>query len=118
MPRPVATPVFRIAAFGDGRVSHFAALAAALTTSISRGSLRCLSRYATGSALATAATSSSIDSCAKEFCSRSGERSGPVQNSDFTLCDSTRSLAIAPVPPRRPPTAPATYDGTALRLLA
>ena len=45
MPRPLATPVRLIAAFGDGRVSQFACLAAAVMTSFSRGSLRWRSRY-------------------------------------------------------------------------
>ena len=85
-------------------VAHpsFAAFAADLTHSARRGSLRCFSRNATGSAPTDDATSSMIDSCANEFCSRSGERSGPVQKCDRRLCESTRSLAIVPVPPRLP----------------
>src|SRR5665213_2476357 len=112
------TPVFFTARCGDGRASHFAALAAALTTSIRRGSLRCLRRNATGSAPIADATSSMIDACANVFCRRSGERSGPVQKYDFRLCVSTRSPAMVPVPPRRPPTLPATYDGAMFKLLA
>ena len=58
------------------------------------------------------------DSWANVFCSRSGERSGPVKNIDFTLCVRTRWLAMLPVPPQRSPTQPVTYDGTALLLFA
>ena len=48
------------------------------------------------------------DSCANVFCSRDGERSGPVKNGDATACVSTRSLLTVPAPPQRPPTQPAT----------
>ena len=57
------------------------------------------------------------DSCAKVFCSRDGERSGPVKNGDFTVWERTRSLFTVPAPPQRPPTQPATYEGAALLLL-
>src|SRR5215471_15860193 len=53
-------------------------------------------------------------SCANEFCSRAGERSGPVRNGDGTVCVRTRSLATVPVPLAFPPTFPVTYAGTAL----
>ena len=46
------------------------------------------------------------DSCAKVFCSRAGERKGPVQNGDLTLCMRTRWLATAPVPSHFVPTQP------------
>ena len=114
MPRPVATPVRAAPGLGDGRASQFAAFAAAATTSFSRGSLRCRRRYATGSAFTCAATSSRKHSCANVFCSRDGDRSGPVKNGDATVCVSTRSLATVPAPPASPPTRPATYDGAAL----
>ena len=42
------------------------------------------------------------------FWNRPGDRNGPVQNGDSTLCDSTRSLATVPVPPHAPPTHPTT----------
>src|SRR4051794_40485407 len=58
------------------------------------------------------------DSCANVFCSRSGDRNGPVKNGDFTLCVSTRWPAMVPVPPQRVPTQPVTYDGTALLVFA
>ncbi len=58
------------------------------------------------------------DSCANVFCSRSGDRSGPVKNGDCTLCVRTRWLAMVPVPPQRPATQPVTYDGTPLLLFA
>ena len=58
------------------------------------------------------------DSCANVFCSRSGDRSGPVKNGDCTLWVRTRWLAIVPVPPQRPATQPVTYDGTPLLLFA
>src|SRR5206468_11043696 len=99
---------------GDGRVSQRAAFAAVETTSFSRGSRRCFSRNATGSAPAFAAISSMNDSCANVFCSRLGDRSGPVKNGDRIVCDNTRSLAIVPVPPHSLPTQPRTYDGVAL----
>src|SRR5690242_18056381 len=113
-PRPLATPLRGEFGFGDGRVSQFACLAAALTTSFKRGSLRCFSRYCTGSALACAATSSKKHSCANAFCRRAGDRSGPVRNGDGTVCVNTRSLATVPVPLFFPPTRPVTYAGTAL----
>src|SRR5260221_13924906 len=56
-------------------------------------------------------------SCAKVFCSRDGERRGPVKNGDRTVCESTRSLFTVPAPPHRAPTQPVTYDGAALLLL-
>src|SRR5689334_4111548 len=114
MPRPVATPFAAAFGRGDGRASQAAPLAAALTTAFSRASPRCRRRYATGSALTEAAISSRKHSCAKVFCSRDGDRSGPVKNGDAIVCVSTRSLAIVPVPPAVPPTRPMTYDGAAL----
>jgi hypothetical protein len=72
------------------------------------------SRYATGSAFTCAAISSISDSCANVFCSRLGDRSGPVKNGDRMVCETTRSLLTIPVPPQAPPTQPATYDGAAL----
>ena len=62
------------------------------------GSFRYRSRKATGSAFARAATSSIKHSCANVFCSRAGERSGPVKNGDGMLCVSERSDVILPVP--------------------
>src|SRR5262245_30169900 len=109
-------PVRRVPARGDGRDSQFAALAAPLTTSISRGSLRCRTLYSTGSAFTSAAISSRNDSCANVFCRRAGDRNGPVNSGDCTSCVNTRSLRILPVPPARPFTDPETYDGTALLL--
>src|SRR5690242_6886362 len=53
-------------------------------------------------------------SCAKVFCSRSGERSGPVKKGDLTACINTRSLRTEPAPPHLPLMHPATYEGTAL----
>ena len=53
-----------------------------------------------------------MHSCAKVFCSRLGERSGPVQKGDSTTRESMRSLLTVPVPPDTPLTVPATYDGT------
>src|SRR5882672_7292675 len=114
MPRPLATPVRDAAGFGDGRVSQPACFAAALITSFNRGSLRWRSRYWIGSAFTCAAISSKNDSCANAFCSRAGERSGPVRNGDGTVWVSTRSLATVRVPLLLPPTRPVTYAGTAL----
>src|SRR5690242_8972158 len=57
------------------------------------------------------------DSCANVFCSRSGDRSGPVKNTDGTVCAITRCTATVPVPDALPPTRPLTYEGTALLLL-
>src|SRR6266851_3571284 len=116
-PRPLATPVLRLPGLGDGRVSHLAALAAAVSTPITRSSCKWRRRYSTGSALARAASSSMKLSCAKVFCRRAGERRGPVQNGDATLCTSTFSLLTVPVPPFDPPTRPATYEGIPLLLL-
>ena len=48
------------------------------------------------------------DSCAKVFCSRLGERSGPVKKGDAMVCVSTRSLFTVPVPPHVPPAHPVT----------
>ena len=59
-----------------------------------------------------------MHSCAKVFCSRFGERSGPVQNGDSTTRESMRSLLTVPVPPETPSTVPATYDGTTFWPLA
>ncbi len=53
------------------------------------------------------------DSCENVFCSRHGDRKGPVQNGEATTCISTRSLLIVPVPPHAPPTQPVTYEGAA-----
>src|SRR4029453_12288210 len=114
MPRPDPSPVAGRFGFGDGRASQFAALAAAATTSLRRESLKCRSRYATGSDFTCAAISSISDSCANEFCRRLGDRSGPVKNGDRIVCVRTRSLLTTPVPPQVPPTQPVTYDGAAL----
>src|SRR5205814_94002 len=116
MPRPATMPVRRLPGRGDGRVSQLAVFAADFTTSISRGSARCRSRYSTGSAFTDAAISSMNDSCANVFCNRAGARNGPVKNGDLTSCVSTRWLWIFPVPPHCAPTQPVTYDGTALLL--
>ena len=43
--------------------------------------------------LTRAAISSMNDSCANVFCSRLGERSGPVKNGDRIVCVRTRSLS-------------------------
>ncbi len=59
-----------------------------------------------------------MHSCAKVFCSRLGERSGPVQKGDSTTRESMRSLLTVPVPPETPLIAPATYDGTTFWPLA
>src|SRR4030095_12016950 len=67
-----------------------------------------------GSACTFAAISSISDSCAKVFCRRDGERSGPVKNGDATVWVRTRSLATTPAPPAVPPRPPFTYDGAAL----
>ena len=64
--------------------------------------------------MTNAAISSMNDSWAKVFCNRAGERKGPVQNGDGTLCIRTRWLGTFPVPPQRLPTQPVTYEGTAL----
>src|SRR4029077_6865399 len=101
-----------------GRLCQFAALAAALTTSLRRGSLRWRSRYSTGSALTCAAISSRNDSCANVFCRRAGDRNGPVNKGEGTSCERTRWLRMFPVPPLRPFTEPVTYEGTALLLFA
>src|SRR6187397_163262 len=58
------------------------------------------------------------DSWAKVFCSRSGDRRGPVKNGERMLCVNPRWLVTVPVPPQRAPTQPVTYEGTALLLLA
>ena len=117
MPRPAAIPVFWLCGFGEGRASQFANSAAPFTTSITLGSFRYRSRNATGSAFTRAATSSIKHSWANVFCSRAGERSGPVKNGDGMLCVSARSDVILPVPLAAPPTLPATYEGTPLLLL-
>src|SRR3954465_1103111 len=117
MPRPLTAPLGDEFRCGDGRAAQPASRAASLTTCLRRSSLRWRSRYATGSAFACAAISSMNDSCANVFWRRAGERSGPVKNGERTECDSTRSLLTVPAPPQRPPTQPATYDGTALLLL-
>src|SRR5580698_5586113 len=123
MPRPRTTPVRGTTAFGDGRASQFAAFAASSTISRKRASRRWRTRYSTGSALTCDASSSMKHSCAKVFCSRAGDRSGPVQNGETTLCNSTRSLLTLPVPLLELlellelPTRPATYEGTPLLLL-
>src|SRR5438067_886519 len=83
MPRPAATPVRSTFDLGDGRASHFAAFATADTTSFSRASLRCRSRYAIGSAFTCAATSSMNDSCAKVFCRRDGDLRGVKRATGF-----------------------------------
>ncbi len=93
---------------GEGRASQFAVFAAAFTTSIIRCSLKWRKRNSTGSAFARAASSSMKDSCANVFCSRCGERSGPVQNGETTLCKSARSDLTVPAPWSAPPTWPAT----------
>src|SRR5207249_183373 len=72
----------------------------------------------TGSAFTSAATSSRNDSCANVFCKRAGDRNGPVNNGDGTSCERTLSLRMFPVPPLRPLTEPATYEGVALLLFA
>ena len=76
--------------------------AARETTSRRRGSRRCRSRNSTGSAFTCAAISSRNDSCAKVFCRREGDRSGPVKNGDAIVWVSTRSAVTVPVPPARP----------------
>src|SRR5262245_1907088 len=53
-------------------------------------------------------------SCANVFCSRAGERRGPVKNGDSTVRLSTRSLLTMPQPPDSAPTVPVTYDGAVL----
>src|SRR5258708_32486685 len=110
-------PVLLVRGLGEGRGSHLAVSAAALMTSTRRGSLKCRSRYSTGSAFARAASSSIKPSWAKVFCKRAGDRSGPVQKGEGVLCMSDRSDLIVPVPFNMPPTCPATYDGTPLLLL-
>ena len=67
MPRPRAIPVLLACGFGEGRASQFAAFAAAVTTSISRDSVRWRSRNSSGSAFACAASSSMKHSWANEF---------------------------------------------------
>src|SRR5262245_41246697 len=99
---------------GDGLACQLAAFAAALTTSISRRSCRCLKRNAIGSALTWAAISSMNDSWANVFCSRLGERKGPVKNGERMVWVRTRSLLTRPVPPQLPRTQPVTYDGAVL----
>ena len=79
----MTTPVRRVPGFGDGRASQFAVFAAAFNTSISRGSLRWRSRYATGSAFTAQAISSMKLSWANVFCRRAGDRSGPVKKRDL-----------------------------------
>src|SRR6266850_1570167 len=114
MPRPLATPDRLAFGRGDGRACQVAAFAAAETTSFNRASRGCRRRYATGSTFTRAAISSMNDSCAKVFCRRLGDRSGPVKNGDRIVCVSTRSLATVPVPAASFPTRPVTYDGAAL----
>src|SRR5687767_8121715 len=114
MPRPVTTPVRRAPGRGDGRASQPAVFAAAARTFLSRGSRRCRCRYSIGSALTEAAISSMKHSCANVFCSRAGERSGPVKNGESTVRLSTRSLLTTPQPPHSGPTQPVTYEGAVL----
>src|SRR5258706_14427463 len=113
MPRPAARPATGISGLGDGRGTQCAAFTAAVSTSLSRGSLRWRNRYATGSDRTWAATSSMMHSCANVFCKRDGDRNGPVKNGEATVCVRTRSLVTVPAPPAVLPTRPDTYDGAA-----
>src|ERR1039457_377474 len=117
MPRPLAIPVRAKPGFGDGRVSQLVAFAASSTIARKRAWLRWRTRYSTGSAFTFDANSSMKHSCANVFCRRAGDRRGPVQKGETTLCTSTRSLNTVPAPFETPPTRPATYEGTPLLLL-
>src|SRR5690349_2192996 len=88
MPRPVRVSPLP-ARFGDGRVSHLNAAAAALMHAIDRAFLNPLSsllalinlrRHSTGSAFAAAASSSMNDSEANVDCGPFGSRRFPVRN--------------------------------------
>ena len=110
MPRPPATPVAR-------RVAASATAARPISppspppsrTSLSRGSLRCRSRNATGSAFTCAATSS-MNALVRERVLQARRRpQRPGEERRRAPCATARARSsTVPAPPHAPPTQPAT----------